>query len=131
MLSVSTIHIALSLFLALPPDDLSREITEVLERISHPSSGVSFKAVRLKTGEPIVDFNAEDMLVPASLQKLFTTAATLDALGTDHVFKLDLFADAQSREQYKGRLLFAATAILAYSRTDLVRRSAPQIHGGS
>ena len=104
MLSVSTIHIALSLFLALPPDDLSREITEVLERISHPSSKVSFKAVRLKTGEPIVDFNAEDMLVPASLQKLFTTAATLDALGTDHVFKLDLFADAPIEGTIQGSL---------------------------
>ena len=93
MLSVSTIHIALSSFSRFRRTSPGK-CTEVLERISHPSSKVSFKAVRLKTGEPIVDFNAEDMLVPASLQKLFTT--TLDALGTDHVFKLDTDAPIEN-----------------------------------
>ena len=96
MLSFSflSLVLALSTSTSLSPEDLNREITEVLERIKHPSSQVSFKAIRLKTGESIAEHNADHLLIPASLQKLFTTAAALDKLGTDHVFKLELFASA-------------------------------------
>lgn len=94
MLSVSSITLLLALGFSSPlsVEELNREITQVLDRIAHPSSQISFKAVRLSTGTSITEHNTEELLIPASLQKLFTTAAALHALGTDHVFKLDLYA---------------------------------------
>jgi len=92
--SISALILMLQAGTPLSLEELQREITEVLERIDHPSSQISFKAVRLKTGESLIERSAETLLVPASLQKLFTTAAALDKLGTDHVFKLELFADS-------------------------------------
>jgi D-alanyl-D-alanine carboxypeptidase/D-alanyl-D-alanine-endopeptidase (penicillin-binding protein 4) len=44
----------------------------------------------ISTGEIILDHNSEEGVVPASVLKLFTTAAALELLGPDHTFKTTL-----------------------------------------
>ena len=101
---ITGILVSLTLGSDLSPEQLSKEIQQVLERIDHPSTDVSFQAVRVRTGEILVDHNSNAMLVPASLQKLFTTAAALDVMGPDHVFTLDLFAPAPVEGTIQGSI---------------------------
>ena len=42
------------------------------------------------TGETLVEINADEPMIPASNMKLLTTAASLDVLGQDFVFRTDL-----------------------------------------
>lgn len=48
-----------------------------------PGASVSALAVRLSDGKPIAQYDADRRLVPASVTKIFTTAAALRVLGPD------------------------------------------------
>ena len=52
----------------------------------------------LDTGETLYDRNAQKNFIPASVQKLFTTAAALDALGPDFRYSTTLWADGTVRD---------------------------------
>jgi serine-type D-Ala-D-Ala carboxypeptidase/endopeptidase (penicillin-binding protein 4) len=48
--------------------------------------------VRLPGGQPVVSHNPEKLLIPASNEKVFTTAAALDALGPDWKTRTSVYA---------------------------------------
>lgn len=105
LLSITTrVVLSLALSSQLSPEQLAKEIGQVLERIDHPSTQVSFQAIRIRTNEVLAEHKSDAMLIPASLQKLFTTAAALDVMGPDHVFTLDLFAPAPVGGTIQGSL---------------------------
>ncbi len=50
-------------------------------------SSVSLSIIDAGTGVPVLEYDADRSLKPASVMKLFTTAAALELLGPDHKFK--------------------------------------------
>lgn len=57
---------------------------------------ISFYAIDTKTGETIAETNQDMGMIPASTQKLFTTATALELLGADYRFKTKI--------QYSGKI---------------------------
>ncbi len=51
---------------------------------------IGISLVNLKTGEIIASHQAEQIMIPASTQKLITTAAAMDLLGKNYKFKTEL-----------------------------------------
>lgn len=49
-------------------------------------ASVSVYIADVNTGEPIIDYNSEESVVPASVLKLYTSAAALELLGPDYSF---------------------------------------------
>jgi serine-type D-Ala-D-Ala carboxypeptidase/endopeptidase (penicillin-binding protein 4) len=56
---------------------------------------VSYCVTNVLTGDTIVSFNPEKFSIPASIQKILTTAAALDKLGKDFRFKTLFFSTAK------------------------------------
>lgn len=85
-----------------PYEPYSEEIVSTLEAmidgtlgaaaVSSASHGILI--VDLETDQVLYDRNADDLLVPASNTKMFTTAVAIDALGEDHRFETLVLADA-------------------------------------
>ena len=57
---------------------------------------ISFYAIDTKTGETIAKLNSDMSMIPASTQKLFTTATVLELSGTEYRYK--------TRIQYSGKI---------------------------
>ena len=58
--------------------------------------------VETQTGETVYEHQADKLFAPASVTKLFSTAAALDALGADYRFRTPIYARGKIDE--KGRL---------------------------
>lgn len=54
------------------------------------STRYSICVIDADTGETLAEINADEPMIPASNMKLLTTAAALDVLGQDYVFRTDL-----------------------------------------
>ena len=54
------------------------------------NSSIAISAVDVKTGAILVDENSDLAVIPASVQKLFTTATALEKLGEDYRFETTL-----------------------------------------
>lgn len=77
----------------------------------HAHWGLLF--VDLKSGETIYSHNPDKLFAPASVTKLFSTAAALDALGAEHRFRTPLFARGEFEEGVlKGDLILRASGDL-------------------
>ena len=76
-----------------PDASLDQRLTSILDR---PESGPAFWGVYVQdvgSGEVLYEQNAEKTFVPASNQKILTSAAALDALGSDYRYQTTLFFD--------------------------------------
>ncbi|KUL20099.1 MAG: D-alanyl-D-alanine carboxypeptidase/D-alanyl-D-alanine-endopeptidase [Proteiniphilum sp. 51_7] len=60
--------------------------------LKHASVGVS--VVDMATGSPVVAYDADKSLTPASVLKLITTATALETLGENYRYKTDVALDA-------------------------------------
>ena len=80
------------------PEALRAAIDAILDDPVFADAHWGVHVVDLETGETLVDRNAQKNFVPASIQKLFTTAAALDGLGPDFRYTTTLFADGTVRD---------------------------------
>ena len=64
---------------------LSRSLTDFLNAAEIKNSSVGIK-LQDQSGKDLLSYNSEKLLVPASLQKLFTTSYVLDQLSRDFVY---------------------------------------------
>ncbi len=69
---------------------LENDIQQILSGASLGKTQAGVLLVDLRTGEALVELNADDPLIPASNMKLITTAAALTRLGPDFKFSTKL-----------------------------------------
>ncbi len=67
------------------------ELKKLSETKDLERGSISFYAHELSTSKTILNYNGTKLLIPASNQKLLTTAAALSILGPDYTFKTKYF----------------------------------------
>jgi len=80
------------------PERRLEELKVSIEKILSSSGAnvnVGIEVVSLKTGEVLYEKNSKNLFVPASLAKIFTTAAALDRLGPGYQFETKAAKDAK------------------------------------
>ena len=80
---------------------LPASVREAMEAVDIPPEAVSILVQRRGSNEPLLSINAETPRNPASVMKLFTTYAALEALGPGHTWETRVYADGTVRD---GRL---------------------------
>jgi D-alanyl-D-alanine carboxypeptidase/D-alanyl-D-alanine-endopeptidase (penicillin-binding protein 4) len=88
---------------AAPKKDLSKEIAAVLSQPPLDRAYWGIDVVDLDTGKTLFAQNAEQLFLPASNTKLFTTAAALAIAGPEYRFRTTV--EAEGRIDGHGRLL--------------------------
>jgi serine-type D-Ala-D-Ala carboxypeptidase/endopeptidase (penicillin-binding protein 4) len=86
-----------------PKKELTKEITAILEQppLNHAHWGVD--VVDLETGKALYSQNSDQLFLPASNAKLFTTAAALAIAGPDYHFRTTV--ETEGKIDANGRLL--------------------------
>ncbi len=102
--SFFTLIISLAAF-ALPAQD----VTSIIEKGKETGAFWSV-SVRDTQGNVLEEFNSDHLIIPASNQKLFTTAAILDGLGSDFRFTTNIYGDGELRDDtWSGHLIFSGS----------------------
>ncbi|HEY1937583.1 MAG TPA: D-alanyl-D-alanine carboxypeptidase/D-alanyl-D-alanine-endopeptidase [Candidatus Angelobacter sp.] len=86
-----------------PEKDLAKEITAVLGQPPLDRAHWGIDVVDLQTGKTLFSQNPEQLFLPASNTKLFTTAAALAIAGPDYRFRTTV--EAEGKIDANGRLL--------------------------
>jgi serine-type D-Ala-D-Ala carboxypeptidase/endopeptidase (penicillin-binding protein 4) len=86
-----------------PKKDLTREINAVLSQQPLNRAHWGVDAVDLDTGKALYSQNSDQLFLPASNAKLFTTAAALAIAGPDYRFRTTV--EAEGKIDTNGRLL--------------------------
>lgn len=74
-------------------NQLPAEIRQMLEKHRLLESDVSIWVQNVKQSQPIVDYNGEKSLHPASVMKVLTTAAGLIKMGADYQWQTQFYVD--------------------------------------
>ena len=80
------------------PEALRAALDAVLDDPAFDDAHWGVHVLNLETGETLYGRNQQKNFVPASVQKLLTTAAALDALGPDFRYSTTLWADGAVRD---------------------------------
>ncbi len=75
---------------------VNKELVKLKADKDLKNAAISFYAIDTKTGETIAELNPNMSMVPASTQKLFTTATVLELSGTEYRYKTKI--------QYSGKI---------------------------
>lgn len=96
-------------------DRLESEIGAVIHAPEYKQAHWGILVVDLASGETVCELNADQLFAPASVTKLFSTAAALDALGADHRFETPLYrrGEVDGEGQLKGDLILVASGDLS------------------
>jgi D-alanyl-D-alanine carboxypeptidase/D-alanyl-D-alanine-endopeptidase (penicillin-binding protein 4) len=76
-------------------EELQLRISELARRPELAQSQFAVKVSSLDTNRTLFEGNAQKLLLPASVMKIFTVAAALDRLTPDFRFKTSVYADAR------------------------------------
>jgi len=79
---------------------LKKQIDATLSDSLFPPATVGIKVVSLSTGETLYELNPDMLFMPASNEKLFTSAAALVELGKDFEFTTRVSADRKASRIY-------------------------------
>lgn len=102
-------------------EPLAKQIEEVIDGPPFKQAHWGVLAVDLKTGDVLYARTPEKLFVPASVTKLFSVAAALDALGADYRFETPVYArgEIDAMGTLSGDLILAASGDLSLGgRTD-------------
>ena len=98
----------------LAQDKLNERVDTLLaeERFKHAHWGMLF--VDLETGDVVLERNKDKLFAPASVTKLFSTAAALDAFGADHRFVTPVYRRGTLKDggELDGDLILVASGDL-------------------
>ena len=97
-------------------DKLAQRVDELLGQPHYRHAHWGYLFVDLATGETVLARQSEQLFAPASVTKLFSTAAALDALGADHRFRTPIHYRGQISEQgtLDGDLILVASGDLSF-----------------
>lgn len=63
------------------------EVQKLLQDAAFQQGEVAFLAINLDNGRVIAEHNSQKLMIPASIQKLYTTGVALETFGSEHRFK--------------------------------------------
>ena len=75
--------------------NLRNKINKIIKN-SEIDLNMSIQVISLKDNKVIYDYNSQKLLMPASTNKLYTSAAALYFLGKNHQFETDVFSDTKN-----------------------------------
>jgi D-alanyl-D-alanine carboxypeptidase/D-alanyl-D-alanine-endopeptidase (penicillin-binding protein 4) len=115
--------LVLTLFVesALGGEPLAKQIEQVIDGPPFKQAHWGVLAVDLKTGDVLYSRAPDKLFAPASVTKLFSVAAALDALGADHRFETPVYArgEIDAMGTLHGDLILVASGDLSFGgRTD-------------
>ncbi|MBS0264667.1 MAG: D-alanyl-D-alanine carboxypeptidase/D-alanyl-D-alanine-endopeptidase [Planctomycetes bacterium] len=92
-------------------DPLNPEISRVIESGDFKTAQWGILVVDLASGQTVFELNADRLFAPASVTKLFSTAAALDTLGTDYQFETPIYrrGEVDPAGQLTGDLILVAS----------------------
>ena len=76
-------------------EELRSRIAEIMRRPEVAPAQLAVKVASLDTGRTLYEENAQKLLLPASVMKIYTVAAALDRLTPDFRFKTSVYAQAR------------------------------------
>lgn len=76
-------------------EELQLRITEIMRRPELAPAQFAIKVASLDTGRTLFEDDAQKLLLPASVMKIFTVAAALDRLTPDYRFKTSVYANTK------------------------------------
>ncbi|MFM7773768.1 MAG: D-alanyl-D-alanine carboxypeptidase, partial [Candidatus Kapaibacterium sp.] len=87
--------------------ELQRDIDGILASRDFSRANIGVSVVSADNGEVIYRMNDERMFVPASTQKLFTTAVALETLGKDFRYSTRLYLDGTTSPsgEFRGNMI--------------------------
>jgi D-alanyl-D-alanine carboxypeptidase/D-alanyl-D-alanine-endopeptidase (penicillin-binding protein 4) len=96
-------------------DRLENEIATVIQAAEYKQAHWGILVVDLATGQAVYELNADRLFAPASVTKLFSSAAALDALGADHRFQTPIYrrGEVDAAGTLKGDLVLVASGDLS------------------
>lgn len=118
-LVVNAVLRVLALVVAVAPaaagERLESEIGGVIYAPEYKQAHWGILVVDLASGDTVFELNADRLFAPASVTKLYSTAAALDGLGADFCFETPLFrrGEVDSEGQLKGDLILVASGDLS------------------
>ena len=87
--------------------ELPAAVLAALQRANIPDSAVSIYVQDVNQATPVLSFNAERAMNPASVMKLLTTYSALDVLGPAYRWKTEVYTQgAWKGKKLKGDLIF-------------------------
>ena len=95
------------------PERLSK-INEIIDAPRYRHAQWGLLVTDLKSGDVLVERNADKLFAPASTTKLYSVATALDALGPEHVFETPIYLRGETNQAgvLKGDLILVATGDL-------------------
>ena len=95
---------------------IEREIAEIIQTPEFKQAHWGMLVVDLAGGETVYELNADRLFAPASVTKLFSTAAALDALGADYRFETPVCrrGEIDAAGELKGDLILVASGDLTF-----------------
>ncbi len=111
--------LGLSLFspVAAPADDpLAKRIEAIIDGPAYKQARWGICVIDAKTGAAVYERDAEKLIVPASVTKLYSCAAAMIAYGADHKFVTPVYARGTitGKGVLKGDLILVASGDLAF-----------------
>jgi D-alanyl-D-alanine carboxypeptidase/D-alanyl-D-alanine-endopeptidase (penicillin-binding protein 4) len=95
---------------------LESEIGAIIQAPDFKPAHWGILVVDLASGQTVYELNADRLFAPASVTKLFSTAAALDALGADHRFETPVLrrGEVDSAGELEGDLILIASGDLTF-----------------
>ena len=102
-------------------DALAKKVDEFLAQPHFTQAHFGLLFVELESGQVVLDRESQKLFAPASVTKLFSTAAALDALGADYRFRTPIHYRGKVNDDgvLEGDLILVASGDLSFGgRTD-------------
>lgn len=97
-------------------DRLGAEIATVIQAAEFKHAHWGILVVDAAGGQTVYELNADHLFAPASVTKLFSTAAALETLGADYRFETPVYrkGEVDAAGQLKGNLILLASGDLSF-----------------